>query len=165
MIKTVLAVSTGIIPPVTGVSRPHPLLRGGDAALRLPRTPEPWPDGTRIAGVSGMGPGINVHVVLRSEPSRGRHERKPRISPQAPRTTAGPAGGTAAGPMAGTAATTPAATTPAATARAPTGRAATPMTAAPAGLGGPAPPPPDPPPPPHRGALEPPPAPGRPPPP
>ncbi len=104
LIKTVLAMSTGIIPPATGITRPHPLLRGGNAALRLPRAPEPWPDGTRIAGVSSMGPGINVHLVLRSEPSRGRHERKPRLSPPAPRAAAGPAVGMAAAPTAGTAA-------------------------------------------------------------
>jgi enediyne polyketide synthase len=83
LIKTVLAMSTGIIPPTTGVSRPHPLLRGGDVALRLPRAAEPWPDGTRIAGVSGMGPGINVHLVLRSEPTRGRHARRARVAPAA----------------------------------------------------------------------------------
>jgi enediyne polyketide synthase len=105
LIKTVLAMSTGIIPPATGVSRPHPLLRGAGAALRLPPEPEPWPDGTRIAGVSGMGPGINVHLVLRREPSRGRHERKPRVGPQAPQTAAGPAAEmTAAAPGAGAAA-------------------------------------------------------------
>ncbi len=96
LIKTALAMSTGIIPPATGFSRPHPLLRGGDAVLRLPGAPEPWPEGARIAGVSAMGPGINVHVVLHSEPSRGRHERKPRASTPTPRTAAGPAVGTAA---------------------------------------------------------------------
>jgi enediyne polyketide synthase len=76
LIKTVLAMSTGYIPPATGVAKPHPLLRSGDAGLRLPSEPEPWPDGPRIAGVSAMGSGLNVHIVLRSEPVRGRHERK-----------------------------------------------------------------------------------------
>jgi enediyne polyketide synthase len=117
LIKTVLAMSTGIIPPTTGVSRPHPLLRGGDAALRLPRAPEAWPDGTRIAGVSGMGPGINVHLVLRSEPSRGRHARPPRVPPKAPPPADGGAAahadggaaGTAAGPAAGATSAAPAA--------------------------------------------------------
>ena len=86
LIKTVLAMSTGIIPPATGFSRPHPLLRGGDAGLRLPRTPETWPEGTRIAGVSAMGPGLDVHLVLRSEPARGRHERRaPGRRPGGPR--------------------------------------------------------------------------------
>jgi enediyne polyketide synthase len=105
LIKTVLSMSTGIIPPTTGVSRPHPLLRG-DVALRLPRAAEPWPDGTRIAGVSGMGPGINVHLVLRSEPTRGRHARRARVAPpssSSPATAAGPAVKSAkAAPAAGT---------------------------------------------------------------
>jgi enediyne polyketide synthase len=78
LIKTVLAMSTGYIPPATGFNRPHPVLRSGQAALRLPREPEPWPDGPRLAGVSAMGPGIDVHLVLRAEPSRGRHERRAR---------------------------------------------------------------------------------------
>ena len=77
LIKTVLALGTGVIPPATGVSRPHPLLRDGEAGLRLPRSPEAWPEGTRLAAVSAMGSsGLNVHVVLRSEPAarslRGR---------------------------------------------------------------------------------------------
>jgi len=105
LIKTVLAMSTGIIPPTTGVSRPHPLLRGGDVALRLPRAAESWPDGTRIAGVSGMGPGINVHLVLRSEPTRGRHARRARATPAAPPGSSSPV--TAAGPAVKSARTAP----------------------------------------------------------
>src|SRR5580700_754208 len=85
LIKAVLAMSTGYIPPATGFNRPHPLLRSGQAGLRLPREPEPWPDGPRIAGVSAMGPGIDVHLVLRSEPSRGRHERRARSAASASR--------------------------------------------------------------------------------
>ena len=94
LIKTVLAMSTGIIPPTTGFSRPHPLLRGGDAGLRLPRTPETWPEGTRIAGVSAMGPGLDVHLVLRSEPARGRHERRAPGAPTAGRPETRPAADT-----------------------------------------------------------------------
>ena len=93
LIKTVLAMSTGIIPPATGFSRPHPLLRAGDAGLRLPHTPETWPDGTRIAGVSAMGPGLDVHLVLRSEPARGRHERRAPGPPPAGRAETGPPAG------------------------------------------------------------------------
>ena len=33
------------------------MLRDGRAALRLPASPEPWPAGTRHAGVSAVGPG------------------------------------------------------------------------------------------------------------
>ncbi len=52
LIKAVLAVSTGVIPPTTGVHRPHPLLRDGDAAYWLPEAAEEWPAGRRLAGVS-----------------------------------------------------------------------------------------------------------------
>ncbi len=79
LIKTVLAVSTGLIPPATGFSRPHPLLEGAASALWLPRAPYSWPDGARIAGVSAMGTGGgNAHLVLRGQTDRGRHKRKGR---------------------------------------------------------------------------------------
>jgi enediyne polyketide synthase len=71
LIKTALAVSAGVIPPATGCARPHPLLRGEDATLRVPRTAEPWPDGTRLAAVSAMDSGgSNVHIVLRRDTAR-----------------------------------------------------------------------------------------------
>jgi len=75
LIKTALAVNAGIIPPATGCARPHPLLDGEDATLRVPRTAEPWPDGTRLAAVSAMDPdSSNVHIVLRRDtgPATGR---------------------------------------------------------------------------------------------
>ncbi len=43
LMKAVLAIANGVIPPSTGVRTPHPMLRDGRAALRLPGTPEPWP--------------------------------------------------------------------------------------------------------------------------
>ncbi len=55
LIKTVLALGTGVIPPTTGVRAPHPLLRGADAALWLPEVAEEWPARTRLAGVSATG--------------------------------------------------------------------------------------------------------------
>jgi len=84
LIKTVLALGTGVIPPTTGVVRPHPLLRGSDAAFWLPEVAEEWPAGNRLAGVSAMGAGgINVHLVLRNAPSRGsRYDRMLRVLPR-----------------------------------------------------------------------------------
>ena len=71
LIKAALAVSAGVIPPATGCARPHPLLRGEDATLRVLRTAEPWPAGTRLAAVSAMDSGgSNVHIVLRRDTSR-----------------------------------------------------------------------------------------------
>ena len=79
LIKTVLAVSTGLIPPTTGFTRPHPLLQDAGAVLWLPPTAAAWPDGPRIAGVSAMGTGGgNAHLVIRGYSDHGRHKRKNR---------------------------------------------------------------------------------------
>ena len=51
LIKTVLALGTGVVPPTTGVHEPHELIAGGDAGLVLPQAPEEWPSGTRLAAV------------------------------------------------------------------------------------------------------------------
>ena len=83
LIKTVLAVSAGVVPPASGVLRPHALISNGDARIRLPLAAEEWEAGTRLAAVSttGIG-GSNVHVVLRHEPtSRTRAERWLRSMP------------------------------------------------------------------------------------
>ena len=71
LIKAALAVNAGVLPPVTGCARPHPLLAGEGALLRVPRSAEAWPPGTRLAGVSSLDPaGSHVHVVLRREPNQ-----------------------------------------------------------------------------------------------
>ena len=61
LVKTAAAMAAGTIPPGTGCARQHPLIESGDALLRLPRVPEPWPDGnagasgTRLAAVNSLG--------------------------------------------------------------------------------------------------------------
>ncbi len=79
LIKTVLAVSTGVVPPATGVDRPHALITGGEARVALPRVPQDWEPGPRLAAVAATGiGGSNVHLVLRHEPaakSRPPHAR------------------------------------------------------------------------------------------
>ena len=77
LIKTVLAMSTGVLPPTTGVRRPHPMITEGDARLTLPATAADWPEGVRLAAVSTLNSGgANVHLVLRAEPpARTRHDR------------------------------------------------------------------------------------------
>ncbi|MFD4673331.1 SDR family NAD(P)-dependent oxidoreductase [Lentzea sp. NPDC058450] len=65
LIKAALAVSHRVIPPMTGVREPHPLLAAAGAGLRLPGEPEPWTHRNPVAGVSSAGfGGINTHVVL-----------------------------------------------------------------------------------------------------
>src|SRR5579859_4074107 len=98
LVKTALAMAAGMIPPGTGCARQHPLIESGDALLRLPRQPEPWPDGnvaasgTRLAAVNSLGtadpaagPDVyglrgaeGVHLVLAREPEsdRGRGRRR-----------------------------------------------------------------------------------------
>jgi len=91
LIKTTLAMVAGTIPAGTGSARPHPLIEAGDARLRLPRQPEPWPDvtpgagRTRLAAVSSPGtdevPALHsltgarevagVHLVLRRDHGAG----------------------------------------------------------------------------------------------
>ena len=101
LIKTTLAMVAGTIPAGPGSARPHPLIEAGDARLRLPRQPEPWPDvtpgagRTRLAAVSSPGtdevPALHsltgarelagVHLVLRREyGTGGRAGRRRRLS-------------------------------------------------------------------------------------
>ena len=99
LVKTAVAMAAGMIPPGTGCVRQHPLIESGDALLRLPRLPEPWPDGnagasgTRLAAVNSLGtadpaawPDLyglrkteGVHLVLGREAEddrrRGRRRR------------------------------------------------------------------------------------------
>lgn len=69
IIKTVMALNAGIIPPATSCEHPRAELGGDPPFLRTPRIAEPWPaDRGLRAGVSSMGfGGINVHVVLEAE--------------------------------------------------------------------------------------------------
>ncbi|HEX5596225.1 MAG TPA: beta-ketoacyl synthase N-terminal-like domain-containing protein, partial [Micromonosporaceae bacterium] len=66
LIKAVLAVHHQVIPPTVGCVDPHPELTDDQAALRVVRQAEPWPEGARVrAGVTAMGfGGINTHLVL-----------------------------------------------------------------------------------------------------
>ncbi|WP_433496309.1 type I polyketide synthase [Sphaerimonospora sp. CA-214678] len=72
LIKAAMAVHEQVLPPAIGCVDPHQVLTGEDAALRVLRKAEPWPDGPVRAGVTAMGfGGINTHVVLeRSGPRR-----------------------------------------------------------------------------------------------
>jgi enediyne polyketide synthase len=89
LIKTVLVVSTGVLPPATGVERPHSLIAGGDARVLLPPAARDWGAGPRLAAVSATGiGGSNVHLVLRHEVA-GRL-RVQRSRPAAPEPTSPP---------------------------------------------------------------------------
>lgn len=65
LIKAVLAVESGVLPPITGCEDPHPLLCSDGVPLRLLDAPESWTGPDRTAGVSSMGfGGINTHVLV-----------------------------------------------------------------------------------------------------
>ncbi|HEV3039497.1 MAG TPA: type I polyketide synthase [Candidatus Angelobacter sp.] len=66
LIESVKALEARILPPATGCSNPHPLLKESGASLHTLSVAQPWPDGLPLrAGVSAMGfGGINCHLVL-----------------------------------------------------------------------------------------------------
>ncbi|KOX34855.1 hypothetical protein ADK67_02905 [Saccharothrix sp. NRRL B-16348] len=69
LIKAALAVHHRVLPPTTGCTTPHELLRGPGVPLRVLTEAEPWETLVPHAAVSAMGfGGINTHVVL-----GGRH--------------------------------------------------------------------------------------------
>ncbi|MBW8482819.1 type I polyketide synthase [Actinomadura parmotrematis] len=76
LIKGVMAVNAGVLPPTTGCERPHPLLGEGEPALRVLRKGAAWPEDAPLrAGISAMGfGGINTHLVV-AAPRAGRRAR------------------------------------------------------------------------------------------
>jgi enediyne polyketide synthase len=95
LVKAAVAMAAGTIPPGPGSPGPHPLIASGEALLRLPPRPEPWPDGApgpsgarrpRLAAVNSLGttdPAVlaghqglrdaeGIHLVLRREAETDR---------------------------------------------------------------------------------------------
>jgi acyl transferase domain-containing protein/NADPH:quinone reductase-like Zn-dependent oxidoreductase len=68
LIKTVLAMRHGQIPPTLHFRKLNPYIRTGSEPIHVATKAEPWPSGPndrRIAAVSGFGfAGANAHVVL-----------------------------------------------------------------------------------------------------
>ncbi|MCR6481998.1 AMP-binding protein [Amycolatopsis sp. OK19-0408] len=81
LIKAVLAVRHGVIPPNLHFTAPHPEVDLAGGPCYVPVKAADWPDAPRrVAGVSafGMG-GANVHVVVEEAPAAG-----PRITAEGP---------------------------------------------------------------------------------
>jgi len=76
LIKAVLAIEHGEIPPNLHLKELNPHLAMAGTRLRLPSALEPWrPRGARVAGVSSFGfGGTNAHVILREPPPPERVE-------------------------------------------------------------------------------------------
>ncbi|MDT0317187.1 thioester reductase domain-containing protein [Streptomyces millisiae] len=69
LIKTVLVLDRGLIPPHLNLTRPSPHIAWAELPVTVPTTATPWADGRRVAGVSSFGfGGTNAHVVLESPP-------------------------------------------------------------------------------------------------
>lgn len=80
LIKGVLMVKKGLVPPHLHLRRPTPLMDWDQWALRLPRVLEPWPrqDGPRRAAVSSFGwSGTNAHVIVEQAPDEARLDPAP----------------------------------------------------------------------------------------
>jgi len=72
LIKAVLALQHGEIPPHLHFHTPSPHVPWEELPFKIPTEPQAWPsqDGSRIAGVSSFGfSGTNAHVVLEEAPA------------------------------------------------------------------------------------------------
>ena len=72
LVRAVLAVESGIIPPMAGFNQPNPSLSLSEAGFMVPRDRLPWPivKSPRRAGISSFGVGgTNVHVVIEQAPT------------------------------------------------------------------------------------------------
>ncbi|NUR26004.1 MAG: SDR family NAD(P)-dependent oxidoreductase, partial [Catenulispora sp.] len=69
LLKTVLSLEHGQLPPTLNLTTPNPLLRLDGTPFRLNDRLRPWPEGPRVAGVSSFGfGGTNAHVVVEAAP-------------------------------------------------------------------------------------------------
>jgi acyl transferase domain-containing protein len=70
LVKAVLAVQAGIVPPSPYLEQPNPRLELDSSPFYLPREPTPWPGSTaRRAAVASVGMGgTNAHVLLEQAP-------------------------------------------------------------------------------------------------
>ncbi len=80
LIKTVLALRSGVIPPHLHFRVPNPHIAWDTAPIRVPTEPTPWPSGNRrVAGVSSFGfSGTNAHVVLEAATEPDEASARPR---------------------------------------------------------------------------------------
>lgn len=65
VIKTILPLEKGIIPPIAGLKNLNPEIRAEEWHLNFPTVPQCWPPGLRRASVNAFGyGGSNAHAVL-----------------------------------------------------------------------------------------------------
>ncbi|WP_158104500.1 beta-ketoacyl synthase N-terminal-like domain-containing protein [Amycolatopsis kentuckyensis] len=72
LIKTVLTVHYGLIPPHLNLSRPNPAVSWAELPVRVPVEPAVWQDRRRVAGVSSFGfGGTNAHAIIENAVAEG----------------------------------------------------------------------------------------------
>ncbi|MBB4267126.1 type I polyketide synthase [Roseospira visakhapatnamensis] len=70
LIKAIVAVHRGVIPPSVGFDAPNPALNLARSPFEVPVSSRPWDRPVRSAGVSSFGiGGTNCHVVVQSFPA------------------------------------------------------------------------------------------------
>lgn len=71
LIKVILCLERGVIPPVVDFAEPHPQLSLRGSPFFVPRKPLTWAGAPRLAGVSSFGVGgTNAHLVVGEAPLR-----------------------------------------------------------------------------------------------
>ncbi|WP_086841477.1 thioester reductase domain-containing protein [Amycolatopsis kentuckyensis] len=71
LIKTILTVHTGLIPPHLNLKQPNPAVTWDELPVRVATHRTEWPDERRVAGVSSFGfGGTNAHAVIENWPER-----------------------------------------------------------------------------------------------
>lgn len=76
VMKVVLAMQHGLIPPQVHFKAPNPHIPWRDLPFVVPTTPQPWPATNRLAGVSAFSlSGTNAHAIIEAAPpSLAGHE-------------------------------------------------------------------------------------------
>ncbi|MDG4865327.1 type I polyketide synthase, partial [Streptomyces sp. T-3] len=85
VIKAVLALEHGVVPPTANVTTLNPDVDWASSGLDVPTSPVGWPEGhdVRRAGVSGFGYGGTVgHVVLEQAPEQASEEHRATDGPR-----------------------------------------------------------------------------------
>ncbi len=84
VIKTILALQHGMIPPHLNFKTPNPLIDWDALPIKIPQESLAWPDDSsrRLAGVSSFGmSGTNAHVILEASQQKDSLERTGAINP------------------------------------------------------------------------------------
>ncbi len=80
LIRTLLVLEHGVIPPVAGFGEANPALDLATGPFYIPTAAHPWPrgDAPRLAGLTSLGlGGTNVHMILEEAPARRTYGAAP----------------------------------------------------------------------------------------